>query len=209
MAPDPTKTEADNAASAFPAHQERSRETRDRLLAAAEQTFAANGYEGARITDIAQAAGVSAGAVYFRFKDKEALFNGIVDRLAEDGQSRVAQFGQGIAPGDWKAIVRRLVHGTWELFSNHRGLLRVIMERGAMAPQAFLPIIAVRMQIGRMLAAAVAGGTTDLKVQVAMQLIFGFVTNALNSPVSPTREHGLAAIDELATAVIAYLDHTA
>src|SRR5690242_13417876 len=137
------------AATALPALQERSRETRDKLLAAAEEAFAAKGYEGSRIADIAQAAGVSAGAVYFRFKDKEALFNGIVERFAEDAQARVARFGDGIAPDDWKAIVRRLVHGTWELFNSHRGMFRVVMERGAMAPQAFSPIVAARVETGR------------------------------------------------------------
>jgi AcrR family transcriptional regulator len=212
--PDQTKPAVDAAAArtALPAHQERSRDTRDRLLAAAELAFATRGYEGSRIADIAQVAGVSAGAVYFRFRDKEALFGGIVERFAEDAQRRGAGFSDGLAADDWKAIVRRLVHGTWELFSNHRGLFRVVMERGVQAPQAFLPIVAVRLEIGRLLAAAVArtvdAARRDLKVQVAMQLIFGFVLNSLSSPVSPTREHGIAAIEELASAVIAYLEHT-
>lgn len=213
MSDKPARSRSERAhATALPAHQERSRETRDRLLAAAEQAFADKGYEGSRIADIAQAAGVSAGAVYFRFKDKEALFGGIVERFAEDAKGRVAGFSDGVAPGDWKAIVRRLVRGTWDLFSSHRGLFRVIMERGAVAPQAFAPIVAVRIETGRLLTAAIADSIDparrDLKAQVAMQMIFGFVTNALNSPVSPTREHGPAAIEELAVAVIAYLEKT-
>ena len=213
MSDEPAKSRAGSPiATALPAHQGRSRETRDRLLAAAEQAFATKGYEGSRIADIAQAAGVSAGAVYFRFTDKEALFNGIVERFAEDAQQRMARFGDGIARDDWKAIVRRLVHGTWDLFNAHRGLFRVMMERGTVTPQAFMPIVTVRLETGRMLAAAVAGNLDerrgDLKVQVAMQMINGFVMNALSSPVSPTREYGLAAIDEVADAIIAYLEHS-
>ena len=210
--PDLTKLSPDGA-TALPAHQVRSRDTRDRLLAAAELAFAAKGYDGSRIADIAQSAGVSAGAVYFRFRDKEALFGGIVERFAEDAQGRIALFNEGLGADDWKTIVRRLVHGTWDLLSNHRGLFRVVMERGVMAPQAFLPIVTVRLQIGRLLTAALPRNADaargDLKVQVAMQLIFGFVLNSLSSPVSPTREHGIAAIEELASAVIGYLETTA
>jgi AcrR family transcriptional regulator len=213
LAAQPTKPDADAAsATALPVHQERSRETRDRLLAAAEQAFAAKGYEGSRIADIAQAAGVSAGAVYFRFKDKEALFNGIVERFAEDGRGRVARFSEGVAPGDWKAIVRRLVHGTWELFSSHAGMFRVVMERGTVSPQAFLPLVEVRMEISRLLTDAIAGRVAEarreLKMQVAMQMVFGFVFSSLTSPIAPTRVHGDIAIDEVANAVIAYLEHT-
>src|SRR5689334_11256011 len=100
MADEPAKSPETSGATALPAHQGRSRDTRDRLLAAAELAFATKGYERARIVDIARAAGVSAGAVYFRFKDKEALFGGIVERFAEDAQGRVARFGDGVASDD-------------------------------------------------------------------------------------------------------------
>ena len=208
----PAKNLEISGAVALPVHQERSRDTRDRLLAAAEEAFANKGYEGSRIADIAQAAGVSAGAVYFRFKDKEALFGGIVERFAEDARERVAQFADDAKSGDWKAVVRRLVHGTWDLFNAHRGLFRVIMERGPLAPQAFMPIVTVRMQIGQMLAGAIPhkenDAGRDLRMQVAMQMVFGFVQIGMSSPITPTRQYGLAAIDEVAKAVIAYLEHT-
>jgi len=58
----------------LPATQARSRATREKLLEAAETVFAAKGYTGAKISDIAAEAGCSVGSVYFRFKDKDALF---------------------------------------------------------------------------------------------------------------------------------------
>ncbi len=69
---------------ALPAQQDRSRAMRGRILKAAETVFAEKGYEGARIADIAKAAKCSVGAVYFRFKNKDALFFAIAESFAED-----------------------------------------------------------------------------------------------------------------------------
>jgi AcrR family transcriptional regulator len=56
------------------AHQLRSRAKRDQLLKAGEEVFSEFGYDAAHVRDIARRAGVSVGAFYRRFKDKEALF---------------------------------------------------------------------------------------------------------------------------------------
>ncbi len=52
----------------------RTKETRKRLLDAAEEVFVRDGYEGAQLDAIATAAGRSKGAVYTHFKSKEDLF---------------------------------------------------------------------------------------------------------------------------------------
>ncbi|GIH25747.1 hypothetical protein Aph01nite_40570 [Acrocarpospora phusangensis] len=48
-------------------------ETRERLLRAAAEVFAARGYDGTRVADIAAAAGVSNGAMYAHFGSKAEL----------------------------------------------------------------------------------------------------------------------------------------
>src|ERR1700722_7708853 len=50
-----------------------SAETRARLLRAAADVFAARGYDGTRVADIAAAAGVSNGALYAHFASKADL----------------------------------------------------------------------------------------------------------------------------------------
>lgn len=50
-----------------------SAETRARLLRAAADVFAARGYDGTRVADIAAAAGVSNGALYSHFSSKAEL----------------------------------------------------------------------------------------------------------------------------------------
>src|SRR5438045_774471 len=52
--------------------------TRDRLIAAAIEVFADQGYEGARLQDIARAAGLTTGAIYANYRGKaELLFDAI------------------------------------------------------------------------------------------------------------------------------------
>ncbi len=67
--------------------QERSRATRAQLIAAAREIFARDGYEMARLEDIAAAAGKTRGAFYAHFEDKEQLFFAIFeDDLTQDDQ---------------------------------------------------------------------------------------------------------------------------
>jgi TetR/AcrR family transcriptional regulator, acrAB operon repressor len=55
--------------------------TRDRLLDAAEQVFSRRGVSGTSLNEIAAAAGVTRGAVYWHFLDKAALFNAMMERV--------------------------------------------------------------------------------------------------------------------------------
>jgi AcrR family transcriptional regulator len=52
------------------------------IRAAAVRAFAAYGYSGARVEDIAAAAGVSKGAIYLHFPSKAALLEGVVRAAA-------------------------------------------------------------------------------------------------------------------------------
>jgi AcrR family transcriptional regulator len=54
--------------------QARTLATRRRLLAAAEKTFARDGFEAARLEDIAGLAGYTRGAFYAHFRSKEDIF---------------------------------------------------------------------------------------------------------------------------------------
>ena len=66
-------------------HEQRSEETRGRLLRAAEACFARSGYDGTGVAEICEAAGVSKGAFYHHFATKHqvflALLNGWLARL--------------------------------------------------------------------------------------------------------------------------------
>ncbi len=66
---------ARDSSSEYRAQQRRrAAQTREIIMAAAKDVFAAKGYEGASVADIAAEAGYTKGAVYAAFPSKEALF---------------------------------------------------------------------------------------------------------------------------------------
>jgi AcrR family transcriptional regulator len=67
---------------------ERRAETRARLLAAARETFAERGYQGASLDLVSDRAGCTKGAVYHHFESKEGL---LLALLEEQFENRLAQ----------------------------------------------------------------------------------------------------------------------
>ena len=58
------------------------RSTRDRLVAAAIEVFVAQGYDGARVQDIARTAGLTTGAIYANYRGKADLLFDAIGALA-------------------------------------------------------------------------------------------------------------------------------
>lgn len=59
--------------------QERSEETRARLLEAASRLFSQYGYDATSVADLSLAAGVSKGAFYHHFSSKQAIFIALLE----------------------------------------------------------------------------------------------------------------------------------
>lgn len=57
-------------------------EVRARIAAAAEEMFAANGFDGAAIRDIARAAGVNSAMIHYYFGNKEGLYLALLEGAA-------------------------------------------------------------------------------------------------------------------------------
>lgn len=62
-------------------NQERKNLTRERLLAAAREIFAAQGYHNTLISDIVKKAGVGQGTFYRNFTSKRAIFEALLEML--------------------------------------------------------------------------------------------------------------------------------
>jgi AcrR family transcriptional regulator len=58
------------------------RDTRQALLTAARQLFAADGFQATRTEEIVQRAGLTRGALYHHFRDKEDLFRAVYDQVS-------------------------------------------------------------------------------------------------------------------------------
>lgn len=88
--------------------QDRSRATRQRLLAAALACLAEHGWAGSTVSVVAERAGVSRGAAQHHFPTREDLFTAAVEYVAEERSTALrALFPQGAA--DRREVVAALV----------------------------------------------------------------------------------------------------
>ncbi|WP_299030172.1 TetR/AcrR family transcriptional regulator [uncultured Thermanaerothrix sp.] len=76
--------------------QERAEETRRRILEAARETFASQGYQATSVAEICQRAGVTKGAFFYHFPTKHTLFLALLeDWLAQLDQYLNSEHYQG------------------------------------------------------------------------------------------------------------------
>lgn len=81
--------------------KEQSAETERRLREVAKQLFAEHGYTGVSLEQVAEATGMTRGAVYHHFSGKRGLFEAIL----ADAQGMIADAVAEAAPADgWQAI---------------------------------------------------------------------------------------------------------
>ncbi len=105
-------------------HEQRSEETRSRILKAAEVCFAQSGYDGTSVAQICQAAGVSKGALYHHFSSKEELYLAL---MHNDLAGKKALFGEAVAAGrDCRDRLRRLTAVFFDLPRQSREVARLV-----------------------------------------------------------------------------------
>jgi len=115
----------------LPAKQERSRKSLERLLEAAEEVLKAHGLDGATVPRIAARAGLSPGAIYRRFPDKDALMRAVVvryhTRIAEKSRQNLgrAELWKGTSLRQKAYIV---ILSTIATHKAHAGLLRPLYQ---------------------------------------------------------------------------------
>jgi AcrR family transcriptional regulator len=79
--------------------QQRSEETRNHILEAAQRLFSLNGYDATGVAEICQAAGVSKGAFYHHFPSKQAIFMDLLENwlaVMDDGLQAISQGEQDV-----------------------------------------------------------------------------------------------------------------
>ena len=110
-----------------PKRAERPDLSRKHLLAAAIDCFARFGYQGTSIDRIARHAGVTKGALYYHFRDKEELlYEAVSGRVGEFEQHVLAEVGPA---NDTLASLRRVIDACFfhATVSNHRRFIITLM----------------------------------------------------------------------------------
>jgi AcrR family transcriptional regulator len=113
-----TRQVSSQAASVTAQRRKREKEQRyQSILQTAERLFCENGYANTKIQDIAQAAEVAVGTVYFYFRNKEDLLLQLIDATAFNVRHTL---GEAFRSG--KAPVERFENAGRALFDNFWGL---------------------------------------------------------------------------------------
>ncbi|EKU98785.1 transcriptional regulator [Leptolyngbya sp. PCC 7375] len=97
--------------------------TKQHILNAAEIEFARHGLKGARTDEIAKAAGVASRMIYYYFKNKEGLYQAVLQRPATEIQDAIAQIDfENLSPDQALVAVIRVAIA-YETKHRHRGML--------------------------------------------------------------------------------------
>lgn len=100
--------------------KEAAQETRNGILDAAEQIFSERGVSRTSLADIATAAGMTRGAIYWHFRDKADLFNAMIARVTLPMEDQVC--------GAWNPSVA-------DPLTHIRNRLTAVLERTSSDPQ--------------------------------------------------------------------------
>ncbi|MFJ2031977.1 TetR/AcrR family transcriptional regulator [Streptosporangium sp. NPDC087985] len=130
---------------------------RDRLIAAAVESFAVRGFHGTTTRDIASAAGMSPAALYVHYKSKEELLY-LISRSGHDVTLRLVQ--EGAASSDdpveqLLAVVRRF---TMYHARSHTSARIVNYELAALSPEHLEEIRVTRRSIEQKIRQIVEAG---------------------------------------------------
>ncbi len=102
---------------------------RQDILSAAKQVFAEEGYHATTIADIAAAAGLSYGSIYWYYESKEALFHELMSAEAASLRQHLADAVAAAShTGDPAAPLRAAVGATIGFYDADRALVKLLFR---------------------------------------------------------------------------------
>jgi AcrR family transcriptional regulator len=125
-----------------PAKQARSRETRDRLLAAGRELLEGGAFEETHVADIVKNAGCSVGAFYQRFPDKEAFFTVLIEtavaEIAADAKQFAADESRSGAPIQ-ETLTNCMRHWA-KIFKKYQRMYQTVLKRTLHGNDSWAPL---------------------------------------------------------------------
>lgn len=114
----------------------RGRQTRDKLLQAAEMEFGNRGFHDASVSGITQNAGVALGTFYTYFESKEEIYRALVGYMSHRVRSWIAE--RVMDSPDRLSAERDGLQAYLEFVREHPGLYRIIAEAEFVANDAYM-----------------------------------------------------------------------
>ncbi|WP_310723038.1 TetR/AcrR family transcriptional regulator [Streptomyces sp. N2A] len=101
-------------------------ERRGELLATAAEVFAAQGYHATTVREIADAAGMLAGSLYYHFDSKESMLDEILATFLDELRARYdAVLAAGLAP---RETIEALVTASFREIDRHRAAVAIYQQ---------------------------------------------------------------------------------
>jgi AcrR family transcriptional regulator len=191
---------------------QQSDQTREALLSTCLHLFAQRGFSSTSIDDIARAAGVTKGAIYWHFTSKETIFDAILERIRDRWTELV--HGPVSRAKDPQQQVAQLFDAYAELFGHSPDmcffLQQVILDR--QHAQFANQVAKVFAATARFIAGIIERGKTsgvirrDLDANTTAHLILGMLAGA-SQQASTSRTRSLKAL--IAEAKVMTMAHIA
>ena len=167
--------------------------TREAILEAARERFAAHGYDRTRIRDVAEDAGVDAALVHYFFKTKDGLFGAAMELPFSPAE----RLGRAVAQGP-DGVGERILRSLLEVWDEHRdalvGLIHGATAHGGAADS--IREFVTREMVGRL--ALVARDRPELRANLAASQIVGLIVTRyvvrLEPLASMTHDEVVAAL---------------
>ncbi|MBV8946334.1 MAG: TetR/AcrR family transcriptional regulator [Solirubrobacterales bacterium] len=199
-----------------PPKQRRSRESYERVLDAAHALLEENGFEGLTVQEVAARSGVSVGAIYERFGNKETLLRDVHARLMESMlQSGESAGDPAASAAGAAAAVAAVVAGMARVMNDNRKALRAFMHLGAVdeviSARGSKASIALSKTFKRALmpyATEFGHPEPEVALDVAFRIAYSTLARqVMYGPVfeSDRRLSWKRLVDEIASACAAYL----
>lgn len=160
-----------------------SSDTRETILAAARERFAAHGYDRTRVRDVARDAGVDSALVHYFFKSKDGLFVAAMQLPVRPAEVLGPVLAEGV-DGLGERLVRRLLT-VWDEPAN-RAALMTIVQGASSHPGAALALreFVLREIVGR-IAGALEGEDGLLRANLVASQVVGLIAARYLARVEP------------------------
>jgi len=175
-----------------PRQQARSEATFRALVAAGSRALEDRDFDEMAIGDIARRAGVSVGAFYGRFENKEAFFSAIQEITVAgiEAQLEAMLAGPAATRADAARLLAHVARFSVGVFRAHRGFYVASSKHSSMRPGAWSPVRRLGRKVAESVAARLAPRlaaegrpASEREIRIALQFMNGLLVNAvLNAP---------------------------
>lgn len=154
------------------------------LLAAALRAFAANGYDGTSVRDLARHVGVSHNLVHHHYGSKRALWQAALEHaLSSSGRELLALADASGRQRDWEAANRAGIAGALAIFARQPAVARIMTDESARGGER-LDFLYDRhiAPFARLLERLLAGAPADVRRRIDARAALLFLFAGMTAP---------------------------